>query len=264
MSQQSPLVSAIILYYDPKGAEEAKECINALQQQTIAAQMEMIVVDNHSPEATYEDMKNHCAGHTNISLIRTPANLGYGGGNNVGARMARGEYLLILNPDSHPTPSAIEILVQTLQNDQSIGIVGPKLLFEDGSLRESHRDFPAFLPMIMRRLQAPSPVTSNGGQPQKVDWLVGACLCLQRSLYQELDGFDERFFLFFEDIDLCRRCTQKGKSVVYVPQSVVRDRKERLSGQGIGPLLTTKVGRIHIASFLKYFWKWRGGKLLEK
>ena len=90
-----------------------------------------------------------------------------------------------------------------------------------------------------------------------VDWLVGACLLLRTDLFRRLKGFDERFFLFFEDMDLCRRTKILGKRVVYLPQIKVLDGKERLSGSSIFSLFTRKTTRIHLASAMKYFWKWR-------
>jgi GT2 family glycosyltransferase len=94
-----------------------------------------------------------------------------------------------------------------------------------------------------------------------VDWVVGACLLLRRSFYEELGGFDPRFFLFFEDIDLCRRCWLAGKRVVYFPRAVATDRKRRLSEGGVFRLLTKKTGRIHVMSALRYFRKWHGAAL---
>ena len=90
-----------------------------------------------------------------------------------------------------------------------------------------------------------------------VDWLVGACLLIPRQIFQSLGGFDPRFFLFFEDIDLCRRIKSLGKRVLYVPGVKVLDRRNRLSGSSIFSLLTKKTTWIHVASAVKYFWKWR-------
>ncbi len=82
---------------------------------------------------------------------------------------------------------------------------------------------------------------------------------MRSDLLRELHGFDERFFLFFEDTDLCRRCWKAGKRVVYFPEAQGTDRKSRLSEGGVGALLTKKTARIHLGSAIKYFWKWRFG-----
>ena len=92
---------------------------------------------------------------------------------------------------------------------------------------------------------------------QEVDWVVGGSFLIQRALFTELHGFDERFFLFFEDTDLCKRVGLAGKKVLYEPSIVVGDKKRRLSGQSFWDLFWKKTGRTHISSALKYFWKWR-------
>ena len=92
---------------------------------------------------------------------------------------------------------------------------------------------------------------------QEVDWVVGGCFMIRRDVFTQLGGFDERFFLFFEDTDLCRRVGLAGKKVLYDPRIVAGDKKRRLSGQSFLDLFFKKTGRIHISSALKYFWKWR-------
>jgi GT2 family glycosyltransferase len=91
----------------------------------------------------------------------------------------------------------------------------------------------------------------------EVDWIAGACFMMPRTLFLELGGFDPRFFLFFEDTDLCRRVKQRGKKVVFASSVHALDRKERLSGGGVLELFTKRTARIHLASAVKYFWKWR-------
>lgn len=98
-----------------------------------------------------------------------------------------------------------------------------------------------------------------GHDPQEVDWIVGACFLIREDFFQQLGGFDPRFFLFFEEnADLCRRCWQHGKKVLYVPSIRVADKQERLSEGGMLSLLTKRTARIHVASAVKYFLKWKG------
>jgi len=97
-----------------------------------------------------------------------------------------------------------------------------------------------------------------------VDWMCGACLLLPHALYKELGGFDERFFLFFEDCDLCRRIWEKDLRVTYLPTAVAHDNEQRLSAGGILTFFTKKTVRVHTVSALKYFWKWRGKTLARK
>ncbi|MBI4129268.1 glycosyltransferase [Candidatus Peregrinibacteria bacterium] len=99
------------------------------------------------------------------------------------------------------------------------------------------------------------------GMVRDVDWVVGACLLIRRTLLDQIGSFDPRFFLFFEDIDLCRRSWEVGKRVVYFPKVTAMDRKHRLSEGGLFSLLFHRTGRAHIRSALSYFWKWRGHPL---
>ena len=98
---------------------------------------------------------------------------------------------------------------------------------------------------------------ASSSSKRAVDWVAGGCLLMRRDLFLQLEGFDDHFFLFFEDTDLCRRVQQLGKTVVYAPSIVAGDRKRRLSEGGLFSLLFTSVGRAHLLSACKYFWKWR-------
>jgi len=86
-------------------------------------------------------------------------------------------------------------------------------------------------------------------------------MLIRKDLFDQLHGFDERYFLFFEDADLCRRCWNAKKRVVYYPTVKAADGKERLSGDDLLSIFTKKTGRIHLISAIKYFWKWYGKPL---
>ena len=81
---------------------------------------------------------------------------------------------------------------------------------------------------------------------------------VRKTDFEDIGGFDERFFLFFEDTDLCRRVRQNGKSVLFAASVIARDKRKRLSGESFLDLLFKKTGRVHVSSAVKYFWKWRG------
>lgn len=261
---EKPLLSAIILNY--RSPQFTVRCVQNLRQQTIADRMEIIVVDNASQDDSIGVLRNRLREYANVRIVETPENLGFGGGNNYGEKFARGEYLLILNPDTDPPPDGLERLIALLKADPTIGIIAPALVFPDGAVRESCRSFPRVSDVIAKRTPLgtmfPHLLTRYLQRAEArtgmrdVDWMVGAFLLMERALYGELGGFDERYFLFFEDTDLCRRCWERGKRVVYCADMRAADREQRLSGQGIFPILTTHVGRTHLRSAVKYFWKW--------
>lgn len=267
-----PLVSCLVLNY--RMPRDAVRCVQALRRQTIADRMEIIVADNHSDDDSMGILRNRLSGLTGVRIVEMPANLGYSKGNNRGAAYSEGKYLLVTNPDNELEPRALEHMVRTLEQDDSIGIVALKLVHPDGTRRDSFRHFPAAWDVILKRLplrtlarrrlehylrQQEEPTDSID-----TDWVVGTCMLISAELFWSLGGFDERFFLFFDDIDLCRRCWIAGKRVVFDPRISARERQERLSEGGVCSLLMSRVGRRHIASAIKYFWKWRGQPLPAK
>lgn len=227
--------------------------------------MEIIVVDNHSNDDS-AGVFDHQLKRLGIKIIETSANKGFGKGYNYGASYACGRYLLFNNPDKMLQKNGLELLVKRLEEDASVGIIAPKLLHHDGTRRLSIRAFPRWFDIVIKRTLL-SKIFRNRikhylqmqRDPQKeclVDWVIGGCFLIRRGDFEALGGFDRRFFLFFEDTDLCRRCWKAGKSVLYYPTAVAYDKKRRLSEGGIISLFATKIGRSHLASALKYFWKW--------
>lgn len=263
--EKRPLVSAIIV--TTWSAQDAVKCVQALLGQTIAQDIEILVIDNHSEDDSIGTLRARFQHHPQVRLLESCRNRGYGAGNNYAAKYARGEYLLIINPDNELEPAGLDRMVQILRADSSIGILAPRLQFPDGSIRDSARAFPSLLDVCIKRtvLQHFFPArmrrylqTDVPDLPLRdTDWVVGACLFFRRDFFNQLGEFDERFFLFFEDMDLCRRCRLTNRRVVYASSIVAQDRKQRLSGGGFFSLLLRKTGRIHIASAIKYFWKWR-------
>ncbi|NOS67876.1 MAG: glycosyltransferase family 2 protein [Candidatus Peribacteraceae bacterium] len=259
-------VSAIILNY--RTGRDAWKCADVLLHQTIADRMEIFIVDNHSDDDSIGYIRNRIRfSAPKIHIIETPANLGFGHGYNLGFKLAHGKYILINNPAKLLAPDAVEKMVRAMEADPGIGILAPKLVYDDGTVRDSYRSFPRLLDVFIKRTSLRSVFTSrmrrylqtdrNPAVTGETDWVAGGCLMIRRDLCEQLGGFDERFFLFFEDTDLCRRCWEAGKKVVYFPDAWGTDRKSRLSEGGVLSLFTKKTARIHLMSAMKYFWKWR-------
>ena len=261
-----PLVSAIVLTY--RSPKDTLACVRALLAQSLGDRLEVIVVDNHSDTDSIGILRTQLPKDSRVCIVEASKNLGYGKGNNFGVRYATGEYLLIINPDNGLQPDTLERMIAVMEEDSTIGILAPKLVFPGGAVRDSARAFPSFSDIFIKRtilrhlfpqkIAAYTQGTLSQDHPAESDWVAGACLLLQRSFYEELGGFDPRFFLFFEDIDLCRRTWEAGKRVVYDPRIAVADREHRLSEGGILTVFTKKTVRWHLVSAVKYFWKWRG------
>ena len=258
------LVSVLILNY--RNPQAAVSCVQQFLKQTIADQIEIIVIDNHSLDDSVGVLRNYFGENAQVRIVETPKNQGFGYGYNFGARYARGEFLVVNNPDKILPEDGVDKLIKKLQSDDSIGIVAPRLLHPDGSVRQSLRRFPRIIDILSRRsilgrlfprvLRRYLMLDRDPEIEQNVDWVPGGSFAIARSLFTEIGGFDERFFLFFEDTDLCRRVHLAGKSVLYYPQVTGRDKRRRLSGDSFIDLLFKKTGRIHVLSAWKYFWKW--------
>lgn len=244
------------------------KCVQALMKQTVADRLEIIVVDNHSEDDSIGVLRNRLGRAENVRIIETPRNAGFSAGYNLGIRAARGAFLLVNNPTKRLAPDGLAQMVRAMEGDPLLGIVGPKLIQEDGTIRDSARAFPGVLDVVIKRtaLQRLFPgrmrkyrqLDRDPESERDTDWAIGGCLLIRRSLLEKIGAFDPRFFLFFEDIDLCRRCWEAGFRVRYLPAAVASDKKRRLSEGSVPGMLLHRAGRAHVASAIKYFWKWRG------
>jgi hypothetical protein len=169
-----------------------------------------------------------------IRYIQNPSNTGFSRANNQAVRSAQGEILLFLNPDAILTDQGIENMVAHLKSNADIGALGPKVLNTDGSLQYSCRRFPTLMTGLFNRYSLLSrwfpdnPYTVrymmkdfSHEEMREVDWLSGCCLMVPRAVFEKTGGFDEHYFLFNEDIDLCRTIHQNGFKVMYFPSAKI-------------------------------------------
>ena len=285
-------ISVIILNYKQKGL--VKQCIKGLVTAQPDLDYEIIVVDNNSGDGSLEMVADlyreeiqqaqvqaqqslPIAKPLKIPEIRTIQsghNGGFGFGHNIGIKDARGKYILTINPDVAIVAGALEKMLAFMEARPDVGIIGPRLINPDGSVQYSCRRFPNFLTPVFRRTffgNLPSAKNSVSDYLMKdfdhktnmeVDWLFGACLLISKKALDEVGMFDERFFLYFEDLDLCRRFWEKGFKVMYFADVEMVHYHHRLSAERRGLLgIFSQGGRIHISSGIKYFAKYLGAKL---
>ncbi|MBW4613042.1 MAG: glycosyltransferase family 2 protein [Desmonostoc vinosum HA7617-LM4] len=220
MNQQPISVSIILVNYN--GAEILPDCLNSIEKFIDIPSYEIIIVDNASSDGSVELIPEK---FPEIRLVRQAENRGFGAGNNAGAKLARGEFLFFLNTDTVLTSNILPHLIELMQADPQIGIIGPKLLNRDGSLqisaspalgikgeykaRKMHQDYlnksEKFL--IEQRFK----------EIQEVDIVVGAAFLIRSKLFDKLGGFDEKFFMYFEESDLCQRAQYQGYKIIYTP-----------------------------------------------
>jgi N-acetylglucosaminyl-diphospho-decaprenol L-rhamnosyltransferase len=192
--------------------------------------MEVIYVDNDSRDGSAEFVQS---AFPQVRLIRNLRRCGLARNNNLAFGVSRGRYFLILNPDVDVQPGAVETMADFLDERPEVGLVGPKLIFPDGNLQLSCRQFPTLRSFVWRRTplrlllpegrrdESHLMADHDHSAPSPVDWLLGAALMLRREVYKKLGGMDERYELYCEDIDLCYRVHASDLDVYYVPDAVV-------------------------------------------
>jgi len=260
-------LSVVIVNYNhkffPKMAIEALEKINS------NFEMEIIVVDNNSSDEESVSFLNQASKENRITLIKSPKNVGFGQGNNMGARIANGEYIFFHNPDVTVGEDSLQDMIDYLQKHKDIGILAPKLVYSSGKVQEScrrhrgffdlvlNRSFLGKLPIFKKRVESYLMEDFDHNQIQDVELVAGAAMMMPKTVFKEVSGFDKRYFLFMEDFDLCQMVRKAGYRVVYFPEAVMQHYHKRLSQGSTIRLLGKKVFWLHLSSAIKYFWKWR-------
>lgn len=218
-------LSILIVTYN--SARLVGPLLSRLQSQLKELQAEVIVVDNASKDNTVDVIR---AEHPWVKLVASPDNLGFAAGNNLAAKHANGTHLLLLNPDAIPHEGALKRGLALLANHERVGLAGGELRGPDNSRQPTARMFPRlrdelFILSGMAGKFPKSPVWSrldrgwaDPEQAAQVDWIPGAFVFIPTKVFRQLGGFDERFFMYHEEVDLCRRMAKAGYSVWYWPE----------------------------------------------
>jgi GT2 family glycosyltransferase/lipopolysaccharide/colanic/teichoic acid biosynthesis glycosyltransferase len=237
------------------------ECLESIKNNPPSGEHEIVIVDNASTDGTPSMIAER---YPFVRLIASNENTGYSRGVNRGIRSASGKLLLVLNPDIVVREGSIDQLVRFMERTQDAGIIASKLIFPDGRLQPSCRRFYNLTVLLLRRtflgkifpnarpLREHLMMDYDHEMARKVDWVIGACMLVRREAIEKVGSMDERFFLYFEDIDWCYRMQHHGWAVYYVPESVMVHRYERSSAKSV----FKKPFIIHILSMLRYVEKW--------
>lgn len=223
-------LSVIVVTYNAAPYVEA--CLASIEARLEAGTTEICVVDNASTDATCELVARH---DHRVRLVVNPRNLGFAAALNRGLAATTGRYVLWVNPDATIEDGGASILVRYLDEHPEVGILGPKIVDPDGQLQRSARAFPSYdWPLGHRhgwltRLFPANPFSArylladlDPSTVRDVDWVSGACLLHRREVAEHVGGLDERFFMYCEDVDFCRRARQAGWLVRYHPALTVR------------------------------------------
>lgn len=265
-------LSIIILYTFDKETIYVKNILKWILRNEPKCKYEVMLVSNGN-KAKHEKFSKDYANQKNFKFILNHKNLGYGQGNHQGILESKGEYFLVLNPDVELYKGNLDLMLRYMDQHEKIGVLSPQLIYEDGTIQDVYRRFPSVsdfaikrtflrkLPLFKKRIFKYLMYDKNPEMIEDVDWLVGACIMVRRKMYDQIGGFDNRYFLFLEDTDLCREMWSHGFRVVYFPRSKATHYHERLSAGGIKDIFKKKTLRIHILSALKYFWKYKFKKV---
>jgi len=258
-------ISIVIVNYKSKGLTLG--CIKSIREANWSAlTYEIIVVDNCSDDNLGDIMKWQ---YPDIKFIQAGNNLGMGSGNNLGLAQATGKYYLVMNPDTIAVSDTFQKLFRYMEEHDEVGVVGPKQYNPDSSVQSSCYRWPSLLTPLYRRtflgaykfsrkdLQSYLMSDFDHNSIREVDWLLGSFLMIRATAYQAVGGFDHRFFLYFEDTDLCRRLHQAGWQIIYNPEASIIHNHNRASAKTPWyKFFTSPSTRAHVMSWFKYLIKW--------
>ncbi len=220
---------------------------------------EVIVIDNasadNSVQMAEEEFPQAC-------LIKSTKNLGFGAGNNLGIKIAQGNIILCLNPDTEVPPGTLDFIVEKFTEDKKLGALGVKLLNPDGTLQSSCKSFPDLDTILWNALALDTafPKSRIFGKynmswfehntETEVDQPMGAALAVRRKTIDEIGMFDEQYFMYFEEVDWCYRIKQAGWKIKFFPQATITHHWAQSTKQAL-----FKMNRSWYNSFYKYLRK---------
>lgn len=216
-------VDVVIVTYNSHA--HVRACVERLAGRE---ELNVIVVDSASTDGTLRELED-----MPVTVVPLTKNRGFGHACNAGWQQANAPYVLFLNPDAQAEPSSVSTLAAALENDARLGAVGPKIVEADDVIDFSIREYPRlrstyaqafFLHRAFPHAHWVDEVVRDPAAyrtRRPAPWLSGACLLVRRDLLDLLGGFDDGFFLYCEDLDLCRRIRSTGAEIEYVPEAVV-------------------------------------------
>lgn len=253
-------LSIIIVSWNVR--EDVLKCLRSIEENRPLVEFEIIVVDNASSDGTVEAIKKS---FPEVRIIANKENRGFAAANNQGIEASSSEYVIFLNPDTIVHPNSLDNLIRFLDQNQDVGACGPKILNDDGTTQQSVRRFPTFRGALYRhtffrflrlfREQYKKWLMKDFDYDRQmdVDQVMGAAMIVGRSVLEEVGRMDEKFFMYYEEVDLCYRIKQTGRRVVFLPKAMITHRGERSSEQ-----IPVERRIMMLTSMIAFFRKHRG------
>lgn len=222
-------LSIIIVNYNT--THHLKKCLDSIYGYTSKLRYEVIIVDNNSPEREIEKLQLL---YSHAQFLFRAVNEGFGAGCNYGCRHACGKYLLFINPDVILLNNVIHELFEFMEKNLEVAVASPIYIENDGYLTEIYSHFPGFIQEFNKAFGTgfithnSRPLPNKGKQSKtqfEVDWVMGSFMFVRTDVFKHVGGFDENFFLYYEDIDLQYAIRNLGYKILYYSSSVVRHLK---------------------------------------
>jgi GT2 family glycosyltransferase len=221
-------ISIVIVSFNTR--EILRESLQSVERERGSLGLEIFVVDNNSRDGSVEMVQSE---FPTVRVIRSEVNLGFGAANNVALQLAQGRYIVLLNSDAFLCPDALKLSIQLMDRHPNVGLAGGRLVGRDSSWQPSARMFPSVFGdfLVMSGLAhkfRKSRFFGHGDrtwadpmEPAEVDWVPGAYSIIRTEALQKAGFFDPDFFLYCEEVDLCRRVQNSGYKIMYWPEIVV-------------------------------------------
>lgn len=225
---RAPELSVVVVSWNTRDLLRA--CLGSVRTHLAGMAHETVVVDNASSDGSAEMV---AAEFPEVRLLRNSENVGFGAACNAGMAAARGPCFLLLNSDARLVDASLGRLLGRLRECPGVGIIGPRLRFEDGRLQASARRFGTLGTLALEELGLYKALPRRrraevllGGywahdREREADWLVGACLLVRREAYARTGGFDPAMFLYGEEVEWCRRVKEAGLAILFSPEAEV-------------------------------------------
>jgi N-acetylglucosaminyl-diphospho-decaprenol L-rhamnosyltransferase len=238
------MLSIVIVNY--KSEKYLTKCISSIKEKVLGVDHEVIIVNND------EEKKLEAKLPKDMRLINSGGNIGFGAACNLGAKSAKGEILCFLNPDTEIVSENIDELLKKLEDNKKVAVIGPRLVTENGKTQWwcAGKDFSIWQLFKNNVGVIDSKKIWESEKEILADWVSGAALLAKKEVFEKIGGFDERYFMYAEDMDLCRRIRALGFNVLYAPQFVVLHK----CGKSRDSVLRQKMQ--FFKSSLRYLIKW--------
>lgn len=225
MTKNNPLFSIIVVSFNTK--DITINCLNSIYQHTKGIPFEIVLVENGSTDGSVMALKKYAKSKANIRFIDLKKNLGFGLGNNAGADVATGEYLVLLNSDTLFTYNILKNIAQKITKLKNLGVYSCKLLNSDLTTQGSGGYFPTLfnvfawqffiddLPFVGKKIKSFHPQIKSYNDKTKLEWVTGAFVVIPRVLFDRAGGFDKNIFMYTEEMELMYRISQMGYASYY-------------------------------------------------